>query len=268
MKIVVCADGSKRNKNALEFAAALANAVNADVTVLHVVENGVDESDGIFKEALNIFETKGVKKIKKKKLAGRADVEILKYSRRNKYDLVIVGSHGTQYLRAFLFGDIAVRVIEHIKTPILVVRDKRKKIRRVLFCTGGSSFAEKAVRFGSDIAKAAGAKATIMHVIPELPAMYRGFGMGESLSEFLECNTPECIALKRAAKILEDKGIETEVKLSHGLPSEEILVEADGNNYDLIVLGSHGMSSPSRFLLGDVACRVVKYSKKPCLLVK
>ncbi|OYT55178.1 MAG: hypothetical protein B6U72_00050 [Candidatus Altiarchaeales archaeon ex4484_2] len=268
MKILVCADGSKRNKNSLEFAALVAKAVNADVTVLHVVENGVDESEEIFSEAVKIIEKKGVEKIKTRKLKGRADVQILKHAQRNKYDLVIVGSHGVQYLRAFLFGDVAVRIIEHIKTPILVIRDKRPKIRKILFCTGGSSFAENAVRFGSNIAQTAGVKATILHVIPELPAMYRGFGMGESLSEFLECNTPECIALKRAAKILEEEGIETEVKLSHGLPSEEILVEAEGNNYDLIVLGSHGMSSPSRFLLGDVACRVVKYSKTPCLLVK
>ncbi len=268
MKILVCADGSKINRNALEFAALIARAVNADVTVLHVVEGEVDESGGIFNEAMKVFEKTGVERIKTRKLKGRADVQILKHARRNRYDLVVVASHGVQYLRAFLFGDVAVRVIEHIKTPILVVRAKRAKIRKIIFCTGGSSFAENAVRFASDIAKAAGAKATILHVIPELPAMYRGFGMGESLSEFLECNTPECIALKRAAKILEEKGIETEVKLSHGLPSEEILVEAEGNNYDLIVLGSHGMSSPSRFLLGDVASRVVKYSKTPCLLVK
>ncbi|OYT25974.1 MAG: hypothetical protein B6U97_04630 [Candidatus Altiarchaeales archaeon ex4484_96] len=268
MKILLCSDGSKKNKNALVFGALVAGYLKAEVTILHVVEDEVDESERIFAEAGVILAKKGVNEYKTKKLKSQADVQILKYAKKKDYDMVIVASHGVQYLRAFLFGNVAIRVIEHIGTHILVVRSSRKKLKKVLFCTGGSLFAKKAVKFGSEIAFAAGAKATIMHVVPDVPGMYRGLGMQGTLNEFLKCDTPECIALKEAANILEKRGIETEVKLRHGLPSEEIILEAEEGDYDLIVMGSHGMSSPARFLLGDVAYKVIKHSKTPCLLVK
>jgi nucleotide-binding universal stress UspA family protein len=48
----------------------------------------------------------------------------------------------------------------------------------------------------------------------------------------------------------------------------EIVNFAEGNDIDLIVMGSHGRTAIERFLLGSVAENVVRHSKKAVLVVK
>jgi universal stress protein A len=53
-----------------------------------------------------------------------------------------------------------------------------------------------------------------------------------------------------------------------GLPTEQILVFAEGVNADLIVIGSHGRTGLSRLITGSVAEQVMRQAKCPVLVVK
>ncbi|HIE34196.1 MAG TPA: universal stress protein, partial [Candidatus Altiarchaeales archaeon] len=144
----------------------------------------------------------------------------------------------------------------------------RKKLKKILVCCGGSKYAKEAIRFGAMLARVMKAKTTLLHVIPEMPQMFRGLGMNESIEKFLKTNTPEARILKDAAKLFEKEGLKTQVELRHGFPPEEILNQAEQGNYDLILMGSHGMFGVRRLLMGAVAYKVVQHSIVPCLLVK
>ena len=206
--------------------------------------------------------------IKIKTRKGKPEVKIIHEANNGDYDMVVLGSHGIKGIKSFFFGDVAYRVIEHVKIPVLVVRKKRKSISKILMCTGGSKYAEEAIQFGGKIAKAMDAKVCVLHATPNPPLMFTGLGMDESLEEFLKTDTTEAKYLKMGARILQEKGIDTDVELRHGLPPDEILDQAEEGNYDMIVMGSHGMCGIRRFLLGNVAYSVVKHTTLPCLLVK
>ena len=51
-------------------------------------------------------------------------------------------------------------------------------------------------------------------------------------------------------------------------PAEQIANIANGEKYDLIVIGSRGLSRAKAFLLGSVSDKVVRYANCPVLVVK
>ena len=77
---------------------------------------------------------------------------------------------------------------------------------------------------------------------------------------------------KQATAYVENAGraanVEVESVILEGNPAEEIIDFAEKNDFDLIVMGTHGMTGISRFLLGSVAENVVRHSKKTVLVVR
>jgi nucleotide-binding universal stress UspA family protein len=70
----------------------------------------------------------------------------------------------------------------------------------------------------------------------------------------------------RAHAYLRERGIESEMKIEHGDPAEEIVAEARTGSYDLAVVGSRGLGPVGRLLLGSVSTHVVDRSPCPVLV--
>ena len=71
-------------------------------------------------------------------------------------------------------------------------------------------------------------------------------------------------------KKCENKGIQTEIKVIGG-PSpipDSIIIYAENENVDLIVVGTRGRSGFKKLLLGSVASKVVTYAHCPVIVVK
>jgi len=267
MKILMCADGSKISENAIHFGGLLAKAFDAEVVVLHVIENPkFDNSKKILKNAIGILEKFNIKP-KTKTRRGQPELKIIDEAKKN-YDLIVLGSHGMSSIKRFLFGDVAYRIVQCVEIPALIVRERRNKLRKILMCCGGSKYSREVMNFGVKIARAINAEVTLLHVLPNVPEMFRSFGIDETVEQFLKIDTPESRILKETAKLLEKNSIGANIELRHGFPPEEILKEAEGGDYDMIIIGSHGMFGVRRFLLGAVAYKVVQHSRIPCLLVK
>jgi len=68
----------------------------------------------------------------------------------------------------------------------------------------------------------------------------------------------------------ENEGIQTEIKVIGGPSpvSDSILIYAENENVDLIVVGTKGRSGFKKLLLGSVASKVVTYAHCPVLVVK
>ena len=59
-------------------------------------------------------------------LEGRPFVEIIRYARDHKIDLVVIATHGRTGLTHALFGSVAEKVVRKAPCPVLVVkRDER-----------------------------------------------------------------------------------------------------------------------------------------------
>ena len=74
--------------------------------------------------------------------------------------------------------------------------------------------------------------------------------------------------LQGAVKLLKKYGIKARAEKREGKPADEILREAEDGKYDLIVVGSHGTSGITGYLLGSVSYKVVQYAKVPVLVVR
>ncbi|WP_082446808.1 universal stress protein [Cytobacillus solani] len=96
----------------------------------------------------------------------------------------------------------------------------------------------------------------------------------KSKSEILHSSGKEELDLSRRQKLLpleeqiKSKQLAYEVKILHGEPGPTIVDYANKNGFDLVVIGSRGLSTLQEMVLGSVSHKVMKRVKCPALIVK
>lgn len=278
MRILMCTDGTPACEYALRFAMPLAQAAQAEVTLLGIVgpipEAGVREAVA---RAQGLLAAPAVAHIRK----GRLAQEILAELESGQYDLMVVGSRGRRGLERLAFGSVAARLAKYSPIPVLIVKGPpRPAARKVLACTSGDVRGERVARWGGRMAQWLGADITLLHVMSQIPisaeakfdeltgtaeeAVARGTREGRHLERELE--------LARAQA--EAAPSEMRPKIRHGLVVEEIAAEADDGDYDLVVIGGHvapafpGNWDGLEYLLEDVADQIIMALQRPVLVIK
>jgi len=168
---------------------------------------------------------------------------------------VVIGNRAKNQAARFSLGSVAEKVARHAECPVIVVK-RKPKVARMLVAIDGSEHAEKALEYAVQIAKKHGAKITLLHVeeaklLRLEPKAIEGIG--------------ECILLDVATKI---KEVEFDKKLEFGSPAETIIKVAKKEDYDLIVIGSRGLSSVKRFFLGSVSDDVSMHAQCSVMIVR
>ena len=75
--------------------------------------------------------------------------------------------------------------------------------------------------------------------------------------------------VKKVAEYFDDTGITVTTRTMLGDPASEIIHLAEQDtSIDLIVMSTHGMKMPRRFLLGSVTNKVVHHAKIPVLVMR
>jgi nucleotide-binding universal stress UspA family protein len=155
--------------------------------------------------------------------------------------------------------------------------------RKILVPIDGSKPAHDALETALNIAKIHESVVEILHVIsyaeeylPIMPYPSEGEIMDtyvppKWITEYSDnvralCKELMNTALKQAKIITPDVNVST--KLLEGSPSREIVREAEEGDFDLIVIGSRGLSRLQELFLGNVSSYVVNNSKIPVLVVK
>jgi len=138
---------------------------------------------------------------------------------------------------------------------------------KILVPTDGSDEGDRAVAHAADLAAAHGAELVAVYVVNT--ASYGGLPMEtsiEGITQVLE-NEGES-ALDRVRELAAARDVAVTGRLVQGTPSREIVATGDGEDCDLIVMGTHGRGGLNRLLLGSVAERVVRRSPIPVLTVR
>ena len=142
--ILVAIDGSESSKKALEFACDLANKYEAWLTILHVAYNTaqshtmvlgsssmiyqgnqkeLDEMALIVMDAAReIVDAAGCKNTKFQVQQGAPADQILRYSRDNNIDMVVLGSRGLSDVAGFFQGSVSHRVNHLSECTCITVR--------------------------------------------------------------------------------------------------------------------------------------------------
>ncbi len=156
----------------------------------------------------------------------------------------------------FSLGSVAEKVSLHSQCSVLIAK-RKTSFRKLLVAYDSSKQSKKALKVAVNLCKHfKNAKMTILNI--ENRELHR-----------LE---PE-IANEIGEKILEEastsiEGVACDRRLEFGKPAAIILKIARMEDYDLIVLGSRGLSSIKRFFTGNVGTFVVTNAKRSVILVR
>jgi nucleotide-binding universal stress UspA family protein len=271
-KILVPIDESESSIIAEETAAKIAKKTKATVTVLYVkqeLEPSYQISTSVQDELLSSIEQRAMAilgnaralfkeekvEVNTETLSGDAANSILNYSNQG-YNLVVIGGRGENEKDAYALGGVTKKVMMHTSCPILIVK-KVSAISNLLVCIDGSDNSMQGLYYALKLVEKMGSKITLLNV------------QERRLYDFSR-KTAEDLGEKILSKALDSIGkkkIKADKKLEFGNPSDRIVETAERGNYDLIVLGSRGLGTIDRFLLGSVSDGVSNKAKCSVLIV-
>ncbi|MGD9056114.1 MAG: universal stress protein [Desulfobacterales bacterium] len=166
------------------------------------------------------------------------------------------------------------------------------QVKKILYATDLSENARYAFAYAVSLAGLYKASVTMVHVLPEVPALLDQSVIGyisedrwqEIKSQQMDEAKEALIGKKRGHLAIKEAlhqfsedvkqqqagdGFTTDdIIVQRGNPVEEIIKSAEESNCDLIVMGTHGHSTLEDVMLGSTARRVIRRSKVPVLVVR
>lgn len=116
------------------------------------------------------------------------------------------------------------------------------------------------------------ADVTVLHVIDFRTSDLGPGGWGDEPDEFdqwlAEARDHADQLLAEATTIAAEYDTEVQTETVVGEDASSILDYIEGNDVDLVIMGSHGRSLPARILLGGVSESVVRRAPIPVMLVR
>jgi nucleotide-binding universal stress UspA family protein len=137
--ILVPIDGSDNSFRALDAALLLSEKLGANITVIHVMEEvpithiGSEkmlnelleaykkENQDILLKCTEIANQKALT-IKTFLLQGNPASAILDYNKKEKFDLVIMGSRGLGKFKELILGSVSSKIVHHSPCAVLLIR--------------------------------------------------------------------------------------------------------------------------------------------------
>ena len=210
-------------------------------------------------------------------IVDKAAVEgILHEAERISADVIAVGWRGHGTARRLLMGSVSRGVVRGAKCAVLVVRQRPRRVRRIMIAFDGSPNAKRAVRLVAKLVAPPDGRVTLVSVAKPLVPSSKGpsvAGIRSTIArEVRRINAggarAAMKALNRAAAELERSGWRTRTQLRTGEPLRELMAAVGTANPQLLVVGARGSSGVPQLLLGSVAEGVLSRSRVPVLLAK
>ncbi len=141
--ILVPTDFSEFSEKAFKQAVEIALMFNSTITLLHVEapdlermtalyiaeeklkeirENLKKETEENLQKFIKLSDKSDKVEIKTRIAVGVAYDEIVKLTKNEDYDLIVISSHGKNALEAFFYGSTTEKVVRNAKCSVLVVR--------------------------------------------------------------------------------------------------------------------------------------------------
>jgi nucleotide-binding universal stress UspA family protein len=138
------------------------------------------------------------------------------------------------------------------------------RIEKVLLATDGSPASEPASEQAIDLATQVEARLLVVSVFGGAsgrPSEAPADAVPDSRAS-LTSKAQAIVARARAS------GVDASFLVWEGEPGDAIVAAADAESADIIVVGSHGRSGVSRFLIGSVSDYVVRHAHCPVMVVR
>lgn len=159
----------------------------------------------------------------------------------------------------------AVRLVRHLTVPVLVARSS-PPTRMVLAGTDLSDPSLPAIRAASEMSSRMGGELVVAHAIEVNPLHVYGVALppmfGPAAPSVHEA------AQQRLDEAVRGLGIEAKTTIGVGTASVVLLGLASARAAELVVVGTHGRTGLTRFVLGSVAETVIRQAPCSVLVVR
>lgn len=287
-RILVPTDGSTVTEQAVRHGLGLARTYDATVHALYVIDEsefgalpGTETREQLRASAeatgrsatahiADLGDEFGIS-VEREHRRGTPYEEILGYVNEADIDLVAMGTHGQAGVRSDL-GSTTLRVIRNLDVPALTVRfrddvdvdlaNHRAFYDDILVATDGSAGAMAAAEQGIDVAAMYGATVHALYVLDT--NIYAAEDVPRSIAGMLKESGNA--AQEEIKAMGQEHGVDVEMPVRRGRPSEKLLDYVTENDIDLVTLGAHGLTSEVH--LGSTTERVIRTSPRPTLSVR
>ena len=233
--------------------------------------------------------------IQTKVLTGIAPQQILLCMEEQAIDLVVMCSRGETGLKRWALGSVAQKIIRHSSAPVLVLHESAGLLSnqhpagprpvRILVALDGSMLAETALKPAAALSAALSApEKGVLHLVHILP-LPEPTSAVEAISDArqLDLSVGRTYLRSTVEAWQEEPGqtaaptLETSVVVhpdvaesiirtaEDGLPATEETAARDA--CDVIALATHGRSGLARWMMGNIAERVLDGTRLPLLVV-
>lgn len=282
-KILVPVDGSHSCLHAKMFATSIAKKFKSKVTVVHVASHEFMHPElkaqyqlphSILHKIDEAYLETGKKIIRNAEemfREAKIDVDarlvtfedpaeyILELVKDEGYDLVVIGNRAEHQSERYSLGSITEKVARHAECSVLIVK-KKPKVTKIISAVDGSKPSNKALDFAAELARHFNANLALVHVEEDKLVRIGGPQVVDCLG-----TVGECILKDAATKV---KGLPFDKILEYGSPAEIVIKVAKKANVDVIVVGSRGLSSVRRYMLGSVSDDISLHARNSVLIVR
>lgn len=142
--------------------------------------------------------------------------------------------------------------------------------QHILLPTDGSESSARAVEMGAQLAKALGARITLMTAVEQYPVGVLGGAYRTEDNPMVQAATDAAAYwLQSAQAIVTRHGLTAEVLVMRDKSVHECILEAaSSTGADVIVMGTHGAGAIERLLLGSQTQRVLAHTQIPVLITR
>ena len=206
--------------------------------------------------------------------------------------LLAVGSVGMSGAKRFLLGNVPNKVSHHASRDLLIVKtdpipEKMDAYQKVLVGTDGSPTALRAVEITAQLCQSLGITPVVVcsyeRVSEEELKKIKSAAEGDVLAQWgtrsqvgsvpdeFRWRIPGAAqaedVLERAYDHAAKFGVEAQTRAVEGPPADSLLHIAKQENFDLLAVGSVGMSGAKRFMLGNVPHRISHHAPTDVLIL-
>ena len=279
-KILACIDGSKFSSAICDYAAWIAQGINAPLKLLHTVDHheskagtnmtgniGLGSQEHLLEELTQLEQQRSKLLLQQGKLmlesakervvnAGLSEVTALQrhgtlaeslIELEQSIHVLVLGMEGRQDSSPHLSSQLE-NVIRALHRPMLIVNNEFKTPQRIMIAYDGSTGADKAVEMVAE----------------------------SSLYKDLECHlvcvnkNPETAdkLLKKASDKLQTAGINLITAKLKGKAEVELCTYQEQKQIDLIVMGAFGHTRIHDLFLGSFTVKMLLNTKTPVLLLR
>ncbi|MFW5757110.1 MAG: universal stress protein [Bacteroidota bacterium] len=265
-EIVVAVDFSSCSINATRHAVNIANAYDANITLLHVCKPCSDES--VYPDTKDIHYQEAQKRLKDIKTdlsplvknelrikirEGKVYNEIVKEVKERDAIFLIAGTHGISGFEEYFIGSNSYRLVSLSPAPMITIRTmfQKKEIKKILFPVDSSSDTRQKTNIATELARKLDAEIRVLGVydtgLKDLRKKVKNYSL-------------------QVKSVFDKKELKCSIDFAEGKKASGIILDYIGiHDLDMVVMMSDKDSST--MIIGNEAQRIINHAPVPVLSI-